>query len=270
MWRAAFTIVPAHPVRVGRDLPTWDRCGGNLAARGAPRLVEPHRSASGVRAASSDSRSLSRHNLCVVSLPRETRLMSGRNPAHREQRGATSRCTSRTPPSAHFCARQPGPARAPKVAFSGRLSGSPCHPCGRPPASACGCRRCPTRCSCCSGSSRRCGCSAALARRVGRVGDLGGTLLAHALLAQAFVLLVVLDARPVILGHDVLLSADDRCRRRGYPTPEPLTRASAICAPRSARQFRRLTRNRGANYSRIEVSHSCVATRLLSHRRAVL
>ena len=23
VWEAAFTIVPAHPVRVGRDLPTW-------------------------------------------------------------------------------------------------------------------------------------------------------------------------------------------------------------------------------------------------------
>src|SRR3954451_16754590 len=42
---------------------------------------------------------------------------------------------------------------------------------------------------------------AALLRGARRVGDLGGALLAHALLAQTLVLLVVLDAGSVVLGH---------------------------------------------------------------------
>src|SRR3954465_5168022 len=42
---------------------------------------------------------------------------------------------------------------------------------------------------------------AALLGRVGRVRDRGGARLAHALLPEALVLLVVLDAGSVVLGH---------------------------------------------------------------------
>ena len=45
-----------------------------------------------------------------------------------------------------------------------------------------------------------------LLRRVGGVRDRGGPLLSHPLLAQALVLLVVLDARALVLGHCPLLS----------------------------------------------------------------
>src|SRR5437588_6980381 len=54
---------------------------------------------------------------------------------------------------------------------------------------------------------------APLARGVRGVGDRGGALLAHALLAQALVLLVALDARAVIFCHRNL-----RCRGRAADT----------------------------------------------------
>src|SRR4051812_29271030 len=78
---------------------------------------------------------------------------------------------------------------------------------------------------------------AALARRVRRVGDLRGALLAHALLAQPFVLLVVLDARTVVLGH-AGAPLGRTCLTGGVPTRPTATSGRRPRRRRSAARWR--------------------------------
>src|SRR5438477_10744808 len=71
-----------------------------------------------------------------------------------------------------------------------------------------------------SGALLRAGLLAALLRGVRGVGDLGGTLLRHPLLAQAFVLLLVLHAGS-LAGHEPSFRLGRRARLKGSPSRTP-------------------------------------------------